>query len=81
MAQQYEKIIMIKEAQWKERKSEEQVGMAIFARPAGTRFGPTLMCRVLYGPIRNRVGYRFKKKTRSKSKSGSGFIKKIQDPT
>ena len=26
LAQQYEKILMIKEAQWKERKSEEQVG-------------------------------------------------------
>ena len=36
--------------------------MAIFARPAGTRSGPTLIGRILPGPIRNRVGYGFLKK-------------------
>ena len=36
--------------------------MAISARPAGTRSGPTLMGQVLPGPIKNRVGYGFKKK-------------------
>ena len=51
--------------------------MAIFARPAGTWPGPTLMGWVLPGPIRNRVGYGFKKKP----EAGPGFIKKIWDPT
>ena len=54
------------------------LGMAIFARPVGTRPGPTLMDRVLPSPIRNRVGYGFKKK---KPEVGSGFIKKTRDPT
>ena len=36
-----------------------EVGMTIFARPAGTRLGLTLMGRVLPGSIRNRVGYGF----------------------
>ena len=50
--------------------------MAIFARPTGTRPGPTLMDRVLPNPIRNRVryGFFFKKKT----KAGPGFIKKSE---
>ena len=43
-----------------------QLGMAIFAWPAGTRPNPTLMGRVLPGPIRNRVGYGFKKKKNPK---------------
>ena len=38
---------------------ELQPGMGIFARSAGTRLGPTLMGRILPGPIRNRVGYEF----------------------
>ena len=47
-------------------KAENQIaqyilylGMAIFARPASTLPGPTLMGRVLPGSIRNRVGYEF----------------------
>ena len=47
-------------------KAENQIaqyilylGMAIFARPASTWPGPTLMGRVLPGSIRNRVGYEF----------------------
>ena len=54
--------------------------MAIFARPADTRPGPTLMGRVLPGPIKNRVGYGFKKKKKTRNGSGSGpdFIKKTQ---
>ena len=42
------------------------MGMEVFARPADTWSGPTLMGRFLPGPIRNRVGYGFflkKKKT------------------
>ena len=54
------------------------VGMAIFAWPTGIRPGPTLMGRILPGPIRNRVGYGFLKK---KPEAGPGFIKKIWDPT
>ena len=51
------------------------LGMAIFARPADTQSGPTLMGRVLLSPIRNRVGYGFlKKKTRNGFGSSSGFI-------
>ena len=38
------------------------VGMAIYIRPADTRPGPTLMGRILPGPIKNRVGYGFFKK-------------------
>jgi len=38
------------------------LGMAIFARPADTRSSPTLIGRVLLGPIRNRVRYGFLKK-------------------
>ena len=51
------------------------LGMTIFARPADTRPGPTLMGRVLPGPIKNRVGYGFKKK---KPETGPDFIKKTQ---
>ena len=35
------------------------VGMAIIARPADTRPGPTLMGQILPGPIKNRVGFGF----------------------
>ena len=59
-------------------KNKVQIGMAIFTRSAGTRSGPTLMGRVLPGPIKNRIGYGFKKKTRNGSGSGPGFIKKTQ---
>ena len=56
--------------------------MEIFARPVDTRPGPTLMGRVLPCPIRNWVGYEFKKKkTRNGFGSGMGFIKKNPDPT
>ena len=59
-----------------------RLGMAIFARPASTRPGSTLMGRGLPSLIRNRVGYGFlKKKTRSGSRSGLSFIKKIWDLT
>ena len=51
--------------------------MAIFARPADTRLGPTLMGRVLPGPTRNRVEYGLKKK-KKKPETGPGFIKKTQ---
>ena len=44
-----------------------KVGMAIFDQPAGTRPGPTLMGRVLLGPIRNRVGYGFLKLKKKKN--------------
>ena len=50
--------------------------MAIFARPASTRPGPTLMDRVLPSPIRNMVRYGFFKK--KKTKAGPGFIKKSE---
>ena len=45
--------------------------MAISTQPAGTRLNPILMGQVLPDPIRNKVGYGFKKK----SKVGLGFIK------
>ena len=54
------------------------VGMAIFARLADILLGPTLMGQVLPGPIRNRVGYVFKKKKKKKPETGPGFIKKTQ---
>ena len=57
------------------------VGMAIFARPTGIRPGPTLMGRILPGPIRNRVGYGFLKKNPKRVRVGFGFYKKIRDPT
>ena len=38
------------------------LGMAIFAQPAGTQPGSTLMGRILPDPIKNRVGFGFKKK-------------------
>ena len=38
------------------------IGMAISACPAGTQPGLTSMGRILLGPIKNRVGYRIKKK-------------------
>ena len=50
-----------------------EVGMAIQARPAGTPLDPTLMGRVLPGPIKNRVGYGFKTKTQTWSGLGPGF--------
>ena len=50
------------------------VGMTIFVRLADIRPGLTLMGRVLPGPIRNRVGYGFKKK--KNPETGPGFIKK-----
>ena len=59
-----------------ERDNEVWVRMAIFAWPVDTRFGPTLMGRVLPGPIKNRVGFGFlKKKTRSRFGLGPGFYK------
>ena len=36
--------------------------MAIKVRPANTRFGPTLMGRILPGLINNRIGYGYLKK-------------------
>ena len=53
-----------------------EVGMAIQARPAGTRPGPTIMGRILPGPIKNRVGYGFKTKNPKRVWVGSGFWKK-----
>ena len=49
--------------------------MAIFAQLAGTQPGPTLIGRVLLGPIGNRVGYGFFLK---KPEEGPGFIKKFE---
>ena len=48
-----------------------RLGMAIFARPAGTRSGSTLMDWVLTSPIRNRVRYGFLKK---KPEAGPGWV-------
>ena len=45
--------------------------MAIIARPVDTRSGPTLMGRILPGPIKNRVEFGFKKK---KPEAGSGQV-------
>ena len=50
--------------------------MAIFARPASTRPGPTLMGQVLPGLIRNRVGYEFFFKNPKGVQVGSRFYKK-----
>ena len=36
--------------------------MAIKVQPADTQFGPTLMGRILPGPINNRIGYGYLKK-------------------
>ena len=47
--------------------------MAIFARPADTQFGSTLMCWVLYRPIRNKVGYRLKKIKKNPKQVQVGF--------
>ena len=55
--------------------------MAIFARPASTRPGPTLMGQVLPGLIRNRVGYEFFFKNPKGVQVGSRFYKKIQNLT
>ena len=44
--------------------------MTIYIRPANTQLGPTLMGRILPGPINYRVEYRLKKK---KTRSRSGF--------
>ena len=60
---------------------ELQPGMGIFARSAGTRLGPTLMGRILPGPIRNRVGYGFFFKNQKRVQVGSGFYQKIRNPT
>ena len=38
------------------------IGMAIYIRSTNTWLSPTLMGRILSGPIRNRVGYGLKKK-------------------
>ena len=60
------------------------LGMAIQARPAGTRPGPTLMGRILPCSIKNRVGYGFKRKNLKRFQVGSGFWKKTRlepDPT
>ena len=53
------------------------LGMAISAQPAGTLPGLILMGQVLPNPIRNRIGFGFLKKTRTKSKSGPGFYKNL----
>ena len=45
-------------------------GMAIYARPMGTRSGLTLMAWVLPGPIKNKVGFGLKKKKR-----GPGWVR------
>ena len=45
--------------------------MTIYIRPANTQLGPTLMGRILPGPINYRVEYRLKKK---KPEAGPGFI-------
>ena len=51
------------------------LGMAIFARPVGTQPGTTLMGRILPDPIKNRVGFGFKKKkTQSGFELGLGFF-------
>ena len=47
------------------------LGMAIFARPVGTQPGTTLMGRILPDPIKNRVGFGFKKK---KPKVGLSWV-------
>ena len=50
--------------------------MAIYAQPAGTRPGSTLIGRVLLGLIKNRVEFGFfKKKTQNESGSGLSFGK------
>ena len=49
--------------------------MAIFARPADTRPGPTLMGRILPGPFRKRVGYGFFKKKKKKPETGLGPVR------
>ena len=49
--------------------------MAIFAQPADTRPGPTLMGRILPGPFRNRVGFGFKKKKKKKPQTGPGRVR------
>ena len=51
--------------------------MAIFARPADTWSGPTLMGQVLPGPIKNRAGFGFLKK---KPETGPGFYKTLLKP-
>ena len=58
--------------------------MAIQARPASTRPSPTLMGRISPDPIKNRVGYGFKRKNLKRFQVGSGFWKKTRlepDPT
>ena len=50
--------------------------MAIQARLADTQPGPTLMDRILPGPIKNRSGMGLKQKTQSGFESGLDFRKK-----
>ena len=52
---------------------KSKVGMAIFARSAGTRPDPTLMGWILPSLIRNRVGYGFFKK-KKKPEAGSSQV-------
>ena len=54
--------------------------MTIYARPADIRPDPTLIGRVLPGPIRNRVGYRVFKKNPKRVRVGSGFYLKKPKP-
>ena len=65
------------------RETRMSLGMAIFARPAGTWPDPTLMVRILPSPLGIESGMGFKIKNRSESRSGSGsgsgFIKKIRN--
>ena len=66
---------------WGERKYELwqlSLGMAIFAWLTDTRFGPTLMGRILPGPIKNRVRFGFfLKKPEAGPGRGSGFYKNL----
>ena len=55
-------VVVLQRTKKNEGERNSEIEMAIFARPVGTRPGPTLMDRVLPSPIRNRVGYGFKKK-------------------
>ena len=57
-----------------------KLGMAISARPVGTRSDPTLMGRVLPGPIKNRVGYGLKKKPEADPGRVRVLLKKTRNP-
>ena len=55
----------------------EPIGMAIFARPVDTWPSPTLMGRVLPGPIKNRIEFGFfKKKNPKRVRVGFGVLQK-----